>query len=62
MLLFGGWWTRASPAASLAVAVLPFDDLGGEARQARFAEAFTEDLITELARSNWVSPTSATLT
>ena len=54
MLLFGGWWNRAPPAASLAVAVLPFDDLGGEARQARFADAFTEDLITELARSNWL--------
>ena len=40
------------PSASLSVAVLPFDDLGGEARQARFADAFTEDLITELARTD----------
>jgi TolB-like protein/DNA-binding winged helix-turn-helix (wHTH) protein/Tfp pilus assembly protein PilF len=53
VLLFGvSWWSRAPTAASLAVAVLPFDDLSGEARQARFADAFTEDLITELARTN----------
>jgi TolB-like protein/tetratricopeptide (TPR) repeat protein len=53
VLLLGlSWWSRTSPPASLAVAVLPFDDLGGEARQARFADAFTEDLITELARTD----------
>ena len=34
-----------------AIAVLPFDDFGGEERQQRLADAFTEDLITELARS-----------
>ena len=34
-----------------AIAVLPFDDLGGDERQQRIADAFTEDLITELARS-----------
>ena len=32
--------------------MLPFDNLGGDARQARFADAFTEDLITELARND----------
>jgi TolB-like protein/tetratricopeptide (TPR) repeat protein len=56
-----GWWwdgMQRSPGAdgapSLgrpAVAVLPFDDFGGEERQQRLADAFTEDLITELARS-----------
>ena len=50
LLSLGAWWSRAPPSASLSVAVLPFDDLGGEERQARFADAFTEDVITELAR------------
>ena len=52
VLSLGAWWGREPPAAPLSVAVLPFDDLGGEARQARFADAFTEDLITELARAD----------
>ena len=58
--LAGWWWQRlASPPTSAtppmldrpAIAVLPFDDLGGEERQQRLADGFTEDLITELARS-----------
>jgi TolB-like protein/class 3 adenylate cyclase len=32
------------------LAVLPFDDLGGDERQKRLADGFAEDLITELAR------------
>jgi TolB-like protein/Tfp pilus assembly protein PilF len=53
-LLFslGAWWSREPPSAPLSVAVLPFDHLGGEERQARFADAFTEDVITELARAD----------
>ncbi|HWL68015.1 MAG TPA: adenylate/guanylate cyclase domain-containing protein [Geminicoccus sp.] len=34
-----------------AIAVLPFDDFSGGERQERLAGAFTEDLITELART-----------
>src|SRR3954452_24133102 len=65
LLLLGagaaGWWwygarsfSGAGGPPSLdrpAIAVLPFDDFGGDARQQRLADAFTEDLITELARS-----------
>jgi TolB-like protein/DNA-binding winged helix-turn-helix (wHTH) protein/tetratricopeptide (TPR) repeat protein len=43
-------WNRTPPVpAGLSVAVLPFDDFDGDTRQVRFAAAFTEDLITELA-------------
>src|SRR4051794_4790990 len=54
----GWWWYGArspsgaggpTPLDRPAVAVLPFDDLGGDERQRRLADAFTEDLITELA-------------
>jgi TolB-like protein/class 3 adenylate cyclase len=64
LLLLGGivgWWWYGPQSRSEAggpaqpgrpaIAVLPFDDLGGNERQQRFADAFTEDLITELARS-----------
>ena len=55
----GAWWyslqnsdAGSSPVLDRpAIAVLPFDDFGGDERQQRFADAFTEDLITELARS-----------
>jgi TolB-like protein/DNA-binding winged helix-turn-helix (wHTH) protein/cytochrome c-type biogenesis protein CcmH/NrfG len=60
-LAAAGWWwgTRHNtqdaggpwPADRPSIAVLPFDDLGGDARQERLADAFTEDLITELARA-----------
>jgi class 3 adenylate cyclase/TolB-like protein len=67
LLLLGvstaGWWwygARSSPEAGgppsfdrPAIAVLPFDDFGGEERQRRLANAFTEDLITELAHSRF---------
>ena len=56
----GGWWWyegRSRPWAAgpplpdrPSIAVLPFDDLGGDERQERLADGFTEDLITELAR------------
>jgi adenylate cyclase len=64
LLLLGigaaGWWRVPRGALEAVgpttpdrptVAVLPFDDLGGAARQQRQADAFTEDLIAELARS-----------
>ena len=57
----GGWWwyeRRSLPWAAgpslpdrPTIAVLAFDDLGGDERQKRLADAFAEDLITELARS-----------
>src|SRR3954447_23594111 len=65
LLLLGavaaGWWwygargfSGAGGPSSLdrpAIAVLPFDDFRGDARQGRLADAFPEALITELARS-----------
>ena len=56
----GAWWyslqnsdAGISPVLDRpAIAVLPFDDFGGDERQQRIADAFTEDLITELARSH----------
>jgi TolB-like protein/class 3 adenylate cyclase/tetratricopeptide (TPR) repeat protein len=56
----GAWWyslrspsdADGSPTLDRpAIAVLPFDDFGGDERQQRLADAFTEDLISELARS-----------
>jgi TolB-like protein/class 3 adenylate cyclase len=57
----GGWWWRQERHLSAtdhppalerpAIAVLPFDDFGGDERQQRFAGAFTDELIAELARS-----------
>jgi TolB-like protein/class 3 adenylate cyclase len=56
----GAWWySLRSPSDAdgppilgrPTIAVLPFDDFGGEERQQRLADAFTEDLISELARS-----------
>lgn len=51
-----GWWqvreegaaTGAKP--NLSIAVLPFDNLSGDPAQDYFADAFTEDLITDLSR------------
>src|SRR5262249_10799722 len=36
------------------VAVLPFDNMSGEAEQAYFADGITEDLITALSRVSWL--------
>ena len=38
-----------------ALAVLPFQNLGGEAEAAYFLDSVAEDLITELARARWFS-------
>jgi TolB-like protein len=40
----------AAPAPKVMLAVLPFENLGGEAEQAYLVDGFTEDLITELGR------------
>jgi TolB-like protein/Tfp pilus assembly protein PilF len=54
------WWHQERQSAGIgnppalerpAIAVLPFDDFGGDERQQRFADAFTDELIAELARS-----------
>jgi class 3 adenylate cyclase len=54
----GAWWhglhgpgRDAALPDRPAIAVLPFDDLSGSGRQERLAGAFTEDLLTELART-----------
>ena len=54
-LLFagGGWWvwsTWSAPPANASIAVLPFDNLGGDEATGRLADGITEDLITELTR------------
>jgi len=52
------WWLNESavfrasppPPAKPSIAVLPFDNLSGDPDQDYFADAFTEDLITDLSR------------
>ena len=54
---------RRSPAAPVdrpALAVLPFQNLGGDAETEFFLESVAEDLITELARARWFSMWPAT--
>ncbi|MFL5338321.1 MAG: adenylate/guanylate cyclase domain-containing protein [Geminicoccaceae bacterium] len=53
LLAVGGWWvwsTQSAPPAHASIAVLPFDNLGGDDATGRLAEGMTEDLITELTR------------
>jgi TolB-like protein/class 3 adenylate cyclase len=53
LLAAGGWWawsTWSAPPANASVAVLPFDNLGGDEQTGRLADGMTEDLITELTR------------
>ena len=45
----------AAPAEKPAVAVLPFQNLGGDAEADFFLDSVAEDLITELARARWFS-------
>jgi TolB-like protein/Flp pilus assembly protein TadD len=50
----------ATPAGTLAlpdrpsIAVLPFENLGGDAREEYFADGISEDLVTGLARIRWL--------
>ncbi|MGH6924601.1 MAG: adenylate/guanylate cyclase domain-containing protein [Propylenella sp.] len=48
----GAWWFRpVNPAsASTSIAVLPFDNLGGDEQTGRLADGITEDIITDLSR------------
>jgi adenylate cyclase len=49
----GAWYflggDRAALAAAPAIAVLPFDNLGGDEQASRLADGMTEDIITDLA-------------
>jgi adenylate cyclase len=45
----------AAPPEKPAVAVLPFQNLGGDAEAEFFLDSVAEDLITELARARWFS-------
>jgi len=38
-----------------AIAVIPFDNLGGDPEQEYFADGITEDLITQLSRIDWLT-------
>ena len=42
------------PTNSASLAVLPFTNMSGDAKQERLADGLTEDLITELARYRWL--------
>jgi adenylate cyclase len=44
-----------APPEKPAVAVLPFQNLGGDAEAESFLDSVVEDLITELARARWFS-------
>ncbi len=41
---------KAAPASKPSIAVLPFDNMSGEADKAYFADGITEDLITDLSK------------
>lgn len=47
----GTWWLRPTDNAidKAAIAVLPFDNIGGDESSGRLADGITEDLITDLA-------------
>jgi TolB-like protein/class 3 adenylate cyclase/tetratricopeptide (TPR) repeat protein len=54
IVLMGGVWHfwpgEPPPKGKPAIAVLPFDNLGGDEASARLADGITEDIITDLAR------------
>jgi TolB-like protein/class 3 adenylate cyclase len=52
VFLGGVWhlWPVEPPAGKPAIAVLPFENLGGDAATGRLAGGITEDIITDLAR------------
>ena len=53
LLLVGGWWFWENwwvQPANASIAVLPFDNLGGDDATRRLADGMTEDIITELTR------------
>ena len=54
MIAVGAWHflgaNRSAPITALSVAVLPFDNLGGDEQASRLADGMTEDVITDLVR------------
>ena len=52
VFLGGIWWfwPAEPPPTKPAIAVLPFDNLGGDEAAGRLADGITEDIITDLAR------------
>jgi TolB-like protein/class 3 adenylate cyclase/Tfp pilus assembly protein PilF len=53
ILVSAGWWLlrpSETSATKPSVAVLPFDNLGGDEATGRLAKGLTEDIITDLAR------------
>jgi TolB-like protein/DNA-binding winged helix-turn-helix (wHTH) protein/cytochrome c-type biogenesis protein CcmH/NrfG len=53
-LLGAGWLVSRTPRDPALIAVLPFEDLNGDASQAYFSRGLTEEVITQLGR---VAPT-----
>jgi TolB-like protein/class 3 adenylate cyclase/tetratricopeptide (TPR) repeat protein len=50
-----GWWKSPGAAVDQAsIAVLPFDNLGGDPKWERIADGITEDIITDLSQANQV--------
>jgi len=45
-----GWQWSAPTSVTSSIAVLPFDNIGGEETTGRLADGITEDIITDLAR------------
>jgi adenylate cyclase len=45
-----GWWRPWAPEPLLSIAVLPFENMSGDAQQGYLADGITEDLTTALAR------------
>ena len=53
LALVAGWWVWSSwwvAPANASIAVLPFDNLGGDEVTGRLADGMTEDIVTELTR------------
>ena len=49
-LLIAGWLVLRTPRDPALIAVLPFDDLNGDAAQAYLSRGLTEEVITQLGR------------
>jgi TolB-like protein/class 3 adenylate cyclase/tetratricopeptide (TPR) repeat protein len=52
IIVAAAWWLRPVELASAkpSIAVLPFDNLGGDEQTGRLADGITEDIITDLSR------------
>jgi TolB-like protein/Tfp pilus assembly protein PilF len=51
---FGAWWWRTSSTSlseKASIAVLPFGNIGNDAKWSRFADGVTEDIVTDLSHS-----------